>query len=108
MPFTEQKNRFKRSLLLFCRYFVKKLLRTRNKTRIITPQHISVKLLESNAKPKVEKTLENLLNECRRCKASSQTLPISGAALKLNLSGKRTETGFNPPLILFKVSLGFS
>lgn len=26
MPFTEQKNRFKRSLLLFCRYFEKKVI----------------------------------------------------------------------------------
>ncbi len=35
-------------------------------------------------KPEAEKTLENLLNECRRCKAAAQTA-------KPNLSGKRTE-----------------
>ena len=49
------------------------------------PQAFFVEALRipAGGKPKVEKTLENLLNGCRRCKAGFD---------RPNLSGKRTET----------------
>ena len=52
---------------------------------------------------KVEKTLENPLSGCRRCKAQARFAKRAGAAL--NLSGKRTEAkmteGAQSPLFVF-------
>ncbi len=45
--------------------------------------------------PRVEKTLENLLNEMPTVQGSSKFLPKN--AWMLNLSGKRTETGTPAP-----------